>query len=246
MHRFQHPRRPLPGARLLLWTGLGIAVSAASVASAARADVLYDVTLNTSALSGITGALTFDFIDGGPPDNSVSISIFTTDGTLGAPSSTGSVTGTVATGLGMTDASFFNEQQQLMTLGTSISFELDATTNLPAPGSLPDTFSLFLLDPTGTSSLVSTSDPTGADSLLTFQINDTTNASGAVVGEMDVYGAGPSLPVTATLHVQTITAAPEIDGTSIGSALTVLIAGLIVLRSRVMARSRDGILGAQP
>jgi hypothetical protein len=125
--------------------------------------VLYDVTLNTSALSGITGALTFDFIDG----------------MLGATSSTGAVTGTVATGLGMTDASFFNEPQQVMTLGTSISFELDATTNLPAPGSLPDTFSLFLLDPSGTSSLVSTSDPTGADSLLTFQINDTANASGA-------------------------------------------------------------------
>jgi hypothetical protein len=232
----------LPGARLLLWAGLGIAVAAAS---AARADVLYDVTLNTSALSGITGALTFDFIDGGPPNNSISISNFTTDGTLGATSSTGSVTGTVATGLGMTDASFFNEQQQVVTLGTSISFELDATTNLPAPGSLPDTFSLFLLDPSGTSSLVSTSDPTGADSLLTFQINDTTNASGTVVGEMDVYGASPSLPVTATIQ-QTATAAPEIDGTSTGSALTVLIAGLVVMRSLVMARSRDHLLGVKP
>jgi hypothetical protein len=144
----------------------------------------------------------------------------------------------------MTDASFFNEQQQVLTLGTSVSFELDATTNLPAPGSLPDTFSLFLLDPTGTNSLVSTADPTGADSLLTFQINDTTNASGAVVGEMDVYGANPSLPVTATIHVTA--AAPEIDGNSAGSALTMLIAGAIVLRNRPKARQRVRISRVQP
>jgi hypothetical protein len=237
MYRFQCPRRPLPGARLFLWIALGIAGTAAS---GARADVLYDITLDTSALSGTQAALTFDFIDGGPPGNSISISNFTTDGTLGANSSTGSVTGTVATQLGMSDASFFNEQQQVLTLGSSVSFELDATTNLPAPGSLPDTFSLFLLDPSGIDSLVSTSDPTGADSLLTFQINDTVDASGAVVGEMDVYGASPSLPISATLHLQTTATAPEINASSAAAGLTLLIGGLIVLRSRVTPRPRCG------
>jgi hypothetical protein len=42
-----------------------------------------------------------------------------------------------------------------------------ANANIASPGA-PDEFSFFLTDPTNTGSLVSTSDPTGADALFTL------------------------------------------------------------------------------
>lgn len=222
--------RGAPFARLrflALLSGIGLAAPCLVLA-----DVTYDITMNTSSLAGSTAALTFDFIDGGAPANSISISNFSTDGMLGGASSTGSVNGSVSTGLTLSDTSFFNEEQQVITLGSTVSFQLDATTNLPAAASLPDTFSLFLLDPTGTNSLTSTTDPTGADSLLTFQIDDVTNAAGDVVGQINVYDSSPSIPITAALHTMSSVGAPEIDAASAASALTLLWGGIAVLQGR--------------
>ena len=56
-------------------------------ASSLRADTI--VTVDTSTLAGTSAQIAFDFIDGGPPSNTVTISGFTTDGTLGNPVPTG-------------------------------------------------------------------------------------------------------------------------------------------------------------
>lgn len=132
------------------------------------------VTIGTAPLSGTSATLAFDFIDGdGIANNSVSISEFQSDATLGSPVTTGDVSGTLPGPVTLSDTQFFNELLVPLTLGTSISFNLDYT-NLA--GSPPDSFSLFLLDPAAINSLVST-DLTG-NALLQIQMDGTsTNVS---------------------------------------------------------------------
>jgi len=158
-----------------------------AVVQVAAANAIYDVSIDTSSLEGTNSTLAFDFIDGGSPSNSIVVSHFPTDSSFGASSSIGSVSGTLGSTATLTDGSFFNELQQPVTLGTSLSFRLLASANAPLYGSLPDTFSFFILNPTATESLVTTTDPTGANSLFAVQIGATGNAVG-------VYGAlAPSL-----------------------------------------------------
>jgi len=144
-----------------------------------RADTI--VTVDTSTLSGTSAQLAFDFIDGGTPSNTITISGFGTDGTLGSTVPTGGVSGNLPGTVVLTDSDFFNEYLTGITLGSTFSFILSATTNPSA--SLPDAFSLFLLDPSAEFSLVSTSDPTGSNSLLTLNID------GSAEGALSVYDA---------------------------------------------------------
>jgi hypothetical protein len=53
----------------------------------------YHVSINTSALGISSFLMAFDLIDGGAPSNSVAVTGFTTDGTLGVATSAGGVTG---------------------------------------------------------------------------------------------------------------------------------------------------------
>jgi hypothetical protein len=144
------------------------------------ADSTYSVTVDTSLISGTPALLAFDCIDGGPPSNTITISNFLTDGTLGSSSPTGGVSGTLPGTVTLTDLSFFNEYLTNITLGASFSFLLDATTNGPAPSSLSDALSVFLLDPNTGLPLLTTSDPTLSDSLFTLNIDGTPQGSLAV------------------------------------------------------------------
>lgn len=138
------------------------------------ADSTYLVTINTSSLAGTSADLVFDLINGGSTSNTVTISDFSSDGTLGTVSPTGEVTGTLPGTVTLMDSpsSFFNEYLTDMTLGTTISFLLDATTNGPGSPNL-DALSVFLLDPNTGLPLFSTSDPTYSDSLFTLNIDGT-------------------------------------------------------------------------
>src|ERR1035437_8136836 len=93
------------------------------------------VFIDTSGLSGVTGNLAFDFTDGGPPSNSVSVQNFTSNGTLGSHSITGTVTGTLPGTITLSDTTVFNEYLAGFTFGTTISFTLTATQNAPGGGS---------------------------------------------------------------------------------------------------------------
>lgn len=137
-------------------------------ATGGLADQSYDVVINTTPLNGVTGYLAFDFISGTPSGNTATISNFSSDGMLGTLTESGSATGTISPGPGvMNDSQFFNEVLQSFTFGKSVSFELALTTKFAA-GNVPDNFSLYLLD--SGQNPISTSDPTGSDSLLSFDI----------------------------------------------------------------------------
>jgi hypothetical protein len=75
----------------------------------------YDVTINTANLLGTGATLTFDFFaGGGTQSNNVAISDFSTNGTLvpGGVNS-GSVSGALPGTATLSNASFFNELQEL-------------------------------------------------------------------------------------------------------------------------------------
>lgn len=141
----------------------------------------YQVTIDTSALTGTLAEIAFDFLDGGLPTNGITFSGFATDGGLGATISTGDVTGSLPGSVTLGDGSFFNEHLTEITLGTTLTFIFTPTDNPPALGSVPDAFSLFLLEPTTLVPLFSTSDPTGSDALLLFNID------GSAVGVLNAY-----------------------------------------------------------
>lgn len=158
------PKCLRPWARCLLLS----VVLTISTAQAAP----FPVTIGTSLLAGAQAILAFDFIEGGPPANTVSILNFSTDGTLGVASTMGDVSGTLPGQVTLGDTSFFNEYAQAIALGNVISFIVDASSNAPDSGSFPDAFSFFLLDPTTWLSLVTTSDPTGANALFLYSIGE--------------------------------------------------------------------------
>lgn len=142
----------------------------------AWADSVYDVTINTSSLTGTGATLAFDFVaGGGTQNNNLTFSDFSTDGTLGvAGPNSGSVTGSLPGNVTLSTVggtSFFNDNLQGLGLGSIISFQLDATTSAPVGSELPDTFSFFILDSTATYSLVTTSDPTASNALFALQID---------------------------------------------------------------------------
>jgi hypothetical protein len=151
----------------------------------AFADSVYSVDVDTSSLSDTSAQLAFDLIYGGGPSNTVTISDFSTDGTLGTVFPTGLVSGTLPGAVTLTDSSlsFFNEYLTDLTLGTAFSFTLDATTNGPDSISVPDALSVFLLDRTSGLPLFTTSDPTGSDSLFILNIDGTPR------GDLGVYTA---------------------------------------------------------
>jgi hypothetical protein len=196
------------------------------IQSTARADSIYDVSMDTASLAGYGSTLAFDFIaGGGTQSNSVTISNFSTDGTLVSGGvNSGFVSGSLPGTATLTNATFFNELQQGITLGSTISFQVDLTANAPTGGSLPDTFSLFLLDSQAAKSLTNTNEPTGSDSLMTVQVD------GSSTGILGVFsGFLPDVPVTVSAAGGS-TAAPEIDASTALSALTLLLGGLAVLR----------------
>lgn len=134
-----------------------------------RADS-FNVTITTNPIQGQTGFALFDFLQGDPTvSNTATISGFTTNAMLGAGSSTGAVSGTLVPGpLTLSTSQFFNEWAQALTFGTTMSFVLNLSTNTSL-GAIPDEFSFFLTDGSGTP--FATSDPTGADSLFTIDID---------------------------------------------------------------------------
>jgi hypothetical protein len=125
-------------------------------------------------LNGLPAVLAFDFIDGGtPPDNSVTLSSLTSDGVLDSTSTTGNVTGTGPWTFSDAGGSFFNELLVAFNpMGTSLSFSFTTTDNAASPGGVPDAFSMFVLDPTATSAVITTDDPTGADALWVFNLGE--------------------------------------------------------------------------
>lgn len=169
-------------------------------------------TFNTSTYSGTNARLAFDFIGGdGNIHNSVIVSNFFTDGSLGSPTNMGDVTGILPATSTLQSTSFFNEILQPIALGNAIGFDLNISEFIDAGATLPDALSVFLLDGNN-QPLFNTTDPTGANALFVVNID------GSTPGGLNVYTATPD---TSSPMVWSVSTIPE------PSVLQLSVAGLI-------------------
>jgi hypothetical protein len=97
-------------------------------AATAMANVItYDVTVNTSSISGTTGSLDFNFNPGSLVTQSASLQIlsFTSNGTLaGSPELTGDASGALPGTLTFDNGSGFNDYFEGFTFGSTLSFDV--------------------------------------------------------------------------------------------------------------------------
>lgn len=96
-----------------------------ALAGSARADgVSYDVTVNTTSIAGTAGSLDFQFNPGPLVTQAADVQIlgFTSDGTLGASTPTGDVTGTLPGTISFDNGAGFNDYFTGFTYGDTISF----------------------------------------------------------------------------------------------------------------------------
>jgi hypothetical protein len=182
-------RRLLP---LLLACALIAAIVPAGMLAPAEA-ATYQVSIDTSSLSGTAANLAFDLTDSDAGvSTTVTISGFATNGTVGAVDAgltTGGVSGSLPGTVTLTDTDFFNSLVQAITLGSALSFTLDMTT--ASSGGVPDAFAFSILDAAGAASLVDTD--LDADVLLVLEANGTSGGNLAAAADTT-----PSVPVSAT------------------------------------------------
>lgn len=118
----------------------------------------YDLTIDTSSLQGSQALIAYDLIDGAPGFTSIFLDKPQIDGVFFGVNST------------LEDLNFYNTLEQEITLGNELIVRFSLSSGgVPSNGYLPDSFSIFLLDLFGIP-LINTSDPTGADSLVQWDI----------------------------------------------------------------------------
>jgi hypothetical protein len=152
-----------------------VAAASTFVAAHSADAAFFHVTVDTSALIGNLDdyALDFTLTGGNPLANTVTLSNFTFTGG-GAPNSNpaastvGLASGTLGTSVTLSDSSvsFFNEFFQGFTVGSTVEFDVNITTNINGP--TPDSFAFSILD--GELFPIATNGGPG-DALLTIDIN---------------------------------------------------------------------------
>ena len=179
-----------------------------------HAGTLYNVSISTAPVVGTTGYLAFDLVGGIPfQDNTVKVTGFSTNATLGSASISGDVAGSLTPGpLTLIADQFFNEWLQPVTFGTSITFVLDVTTTYTT-GSTPDSFGFFLLAPT--QNPFPTSDPSATNSVFAIDLMGT--------APQVFTSTNPTSQFSAT--VTPFTATPEFNpGPAVGLGLALVLA----------------------
>ena len=164
---------------------LFIALLAVATTVAYAGPITYNVTFDTSTISGSTGSLDFNFNPGPLSAQAASLQIlsFTSDGTLaGSPSLIGNVTGTLPGTLTFDNGSGFNDYFQEFTYGTTIAFSvslfgpaLAAPDGLAASGST-FAFSMFS-DPAGTNPALTSDIAEGFAYRVDVNLDGSTTAS---------------------------------------------------------------------
>jgi hypothetical protein len=208
------------------------AVLAGVIAAAGASAGVLDVSINTSSLAGQSGSEFFLELIGGGSDGGIGYNTVTTSpfalggGTAGAVDtvdSFGNYSGSMTSmsGVSLNDnGSASNLFAQYLTPGSTLSFQMDLSTNVNT-GMVPDGLFMFIYGPgPAYAPLATTSDPSGDDSLLEIEFNSPTPA---------VTNYAPAGVLTVT---PVATAVPEADSLSAMSAGTLLLGALAALRGR--------------
>jgi hypothetical protein len=180
----------------------------ASVASAAP--IIYDVTVDSSSISGTAGSLDFNFNPGPLVTQAASLQIlnFTSNGTLaGNPTLTGDVTGALPATLTFDNATAFNDYFEGFTFGSTLSFQVSlfgpalSSPNGTSTSGSRFAFSMFS-DAAGTIPVLTTDTTDGFAFTIDVNLNGTTTVTNfsAQTTVVPVTGAVPepgTLPLMA-------------------------------------------------
>lgn len=189
---------------------LAAIVVAVGSTTAQAASVTVEFGLNTSSIVGLgTFSLAFQLVDGsgtGDADNTVNLSNLNFSGgsASGAAMLFGGATGSVASGLSLTNSSpLFNAAVQGFVPGQQLTFDATFTNNADTPFS--DLFLLSILDPGGNG--IPTFD-TANDSFLTVTLNGTTMKlpDGVTAPPTSFFAANPA---QTSYNLPAVTAVPE-------------------------------------
>ncbi len=209
----------------------GLALLLTLAVRPARADsITANVTVNTSGFVGSadTFELFFQLNDGsgsGDGNNTVSLSNFAfgaggSGGAVDAVNSYGAYSGTLASGLSMTDSQAFNAVAAFFTPGAQLTFQLqDTFTSIDSP--TPDEFAFAIID---NGVPLNTSDPSGSGSM--FDVNFTSASP-----TPDIYTDATD-SITPTLAVAGANTVPEPSTWALLSSGLALLAGLAEKRRR--------------
>jgi hypothetical protein len=166
-------------------------------AGPALASYTFDLTMNTSAVTGTTGYLYMQYDPLNATSSTATVFNFSTDGTLGATAPgafTGSgtyVTGTLPGNVVFANTNAVNDYNQAITFGTTISF--DVTLSTPASGGAAggaSTFSLGIFqDSLGATPLYNVNDPNVPGTVVELNMANNGTASETILDPTDVSNA---------------------------------------------------------
>jgi hypothetical protein len=199
--------------------------------SSARADLIFQVVVDTAAVQDVVGSVDFQFNPGGPGSLAATATVtgFSTDGTgLSANTTDGDVSGNLNPGpLAINNTFLLNDLLENITYGTNMAFTLalsGAAVDSSDPSLPGSSFSLSLydasfnplltIDPAGTV-LTLNLNPDGSTSIFTFPSDNSGGASVCTVTQES------SVPEPASIFM--------------------LTPGLIAMTLYSMARRRQGL-----
>lgn len=171
---------------LLCSLGLTALLALGSVTSA-RADLNFNVSLDTSALVGGSYFLDFQLNDGdGVANNSALLSNFLFGGgsAAGSPVLIGGASGSLGAGASLLDTDFLNELTEGFTPGSTLSFDVSLTTNMDPGGFAPDQFSFAILDDQGNE--IPTTNPNGSFISVDLDSSTPTIVASAATGNLTI------------------------------------------------------------
>jgi hypothetical protein len=210
-------------------TALTAAALAWFAAGPAAASVVYNVTVDTSSVSGQTGFLDFQFNPGNVTTQAATAQILNfSGGTIGPPPSiNGNVTGNLPNTVTMVNSTALNEDFQGFTYGSTFSFTLvlsgpaiDSPNGTANAGS---TFGLGLYD-AGQNPILTNQ---GAVSGFAGEVDINLNGTTTVTTFPRNSAGGPSVVTIA----QALASIPTLNGPGlVGLALLLLAAAALVLR----------------
>jgi len=192
----------------------------------ANGDVIYDVTLDTAPLVGHPAGpfyVELAFTDGsgiGDGNNTATLSDFDFGGgsALGGPFVFGGASGSLETGVSITDTSFLSLFGEQFAPGLHLSFSLDLTSNDDADG-IPDRLTLYILDSSGVP--LPTLAPAG-DYFLGVDLG----SAGPV---FDVWGSDPSQAPSAGGNPVSIPAPTVTPVSSVPEPSTIYLLGSVLV-----------------
>jgi hypothetical protein len=148
--------------------------------------ITYDVTVNTSSITGTMGSLDFNFNPGTPATQLADLQIlnFTSDGTLAGdcPCITGDVTGQLPSTLTFVNDTAFNDYFDQFTYGTTISFAVSLYgPALSSPDGMSTSGSTFAFsmfsDPAGTMPVLTTDTTFGTAFTIDVNLDGSTTVT---------------------------------------------------------------------